>query len=194
MNVITHLLLTWSAADLAGLKGRDRTLVTWCGVLPDADGAGILLDTANRWWARPPTDYFGHYHHLLLHGLFAALCIPAVLCLFANSRAVVFLGGFAAVHLHLLCDLVGSRGPDPGDIWPIHYLGPFSPSLTLSWAGQWPLNAWPNVLLTLLLLLWVMRVAVVQGASPVSMFSTHADQAFVAALRNRMRPETSRPS
>jgi hypothetical protein len=50
-------------------------------------------------------------------------------------------------HLHLLGDLVGSRGPD-GYQWPINYLYPFSERLELVWAGQWELYAWPNILIT----------------------------------------------
>jgi hypothetical protein len=54
-------------------------------------------------------------------------------------------------HLHLLGDIVGSRGPD-GYQWPIPYLYPFSDRWKLIWAGQWELNAWPNILITLLLM------------------------------------------
>ena len=54
-------------------------------------------------------------------------------------------------HLHLLCDVAGSKGPD-GSQWPIPYLEPFSDAIQWAWSGQWELNAWPNVTLTLLLL------------------------------------------
>jgi hypothetical protein len=86
--------------------------------------------------------------------------------------------------LHLLGDLVGARGPD-GDQWPIPYLLPFSNHLQLIWAGQWALNAWQNMTLTaaLLLLTWVL--AWKRGFSPLEMFSTKADRAFVGALRRR---------
>ena len=47
---------------------------------------------------------------------------------------------FISFHLHLLCDLIGARGPD-GDQWPIPYLKPFSNSVQLAWHGQWALNA-----------------------------------------------------
>ena len=51
-------------------------------------------------------------------------------------------------HLHLLCDFVGSRGPDPVDLWPIFYFGPFDKNPMWIWKGQLPLDAWPNRLLT----------------------------------------------
>lgn len=38
MNPITHLLLSWTIADEAGLQSKDRACVTWAGVVPDLDG------------------------------------------------------------------------------------------------------------------------------------------------------------
>src|SRR5260370_38133837 len=57
-----------------------------------------------------------------------------------------------AFHLHLLEDLVGSRGPD-GFNWPIPYLFPFSTRCIWTWGGQWKLHAWPTMPLTMALLL-----------------------------------------
>jgi hypothetical protein len=53
-------------------------------------------------------------------------------------------------HIHLLEDVLGSRGPE-GYQWPILYLAPFYSSLQLVWRGQRGLNAWPNILLAILL-------------------------------------------
>jgi inner membrane protein len=195
MNPISHLLASWTMADLARLDRRGRALVTLCGVLPDLDGLGVLIDTGNRILGRPGewTNY-GLYHHALLHGLPAAVAIPAIAALFARRRLKVFLVGFAAVHFHLLCDLVGSRGPDPTDIWPISYLAPFSDRLTLEWAGQWPLNAWPNIAFTIALLGYAFYRAVRSGYSPVGLFSARADAAFAATVRRRWESLRSRGS
>ena len=103
-----------------------------------------------------------------------------------RRRMLAAVGAFLAVHLHLLCDLAGSRGPSPGDVWPIHYLAPFSERLTVSWPGQWPLNGWPNVLLTIVLIGVVLMQTARNGVSPVSLFSRRADAAFVAAVRKRL--------
>jgi len=86
-------------------------------------------------------------------------------------------------HLHLLEDLVGARGPD-GYQWPIPYLMPFSQAGTLSWIGQWALNAWPNFLITGALLIATFYLAWRRGYSPLEMVSLKADAAFVGALRN----------
>jgi hypothetical protein len=92
--------------------------------------------------------------------------------------------GLVAFHLHLLGDLVGSRGPD-GYQWPIPYLMPFSRNWQLTWGGQWVLNAWPNVLLTAALIGSTLYLAWKRGYSPVGMISTRADGAVVSALRAR---------
>ena len=90
-----------------------------------------------------------------------------------------------AFHLHLLGDLVGSRGPD-GYQWPISYLFPFSTAWRLTWSGQWTLNAWPNMLLTLLVLAFTLYLALRYGRSPLEIVSPEADRAFVAKLRRRL--------
>ena len=81
MSPITHLLASWTLADISGLRRRDATLATWCGVLPDADGLGVLIDGANHLLGRPDNWFYGRFHHLLLHGLFAGIAIPLALCL-----------------------------------------------------------------------------------------------------------------
>lgn len=187
MSPITHLLASWSVADTLHLRARDLTLATLCGLLPDADGLGVLADAANRLLGRPESCYYGQYHHALLHGLPAAFALPLVLSFFAVRRARVFVVGCAVMHLHFLCDLVGSRGPGAGDVWTLPYLAPFSDRLTLAWSGQWALDAWPNVVATLLLLGFVLRRALSAGYSPVGVFGSGADRAFVRTIRARWR-------
>jgi hypothetical protein len=90
----------------------------------------------------------------------------------------------AAFHLHLLGDLVGARGPD-GAQWPIPYFFPFSrsPELTVPW--QWALNAWPNILITLVLLGFALWFAWRTGRSPLQLISSGTNRVFAAALRSR---------
>src|SRR5207248_906544 len=93
-------------------------------------------------------------------------------------------------HLHLFCDFLGSRGPDPIDLWPIPYLSPISQKLTFYNPHQWPLNAWPNVLLTIVLMVYIFWTAHKRGYSPISLISKRADAAFVNALHQRFgKPE-----
>lgn len=185
MNPITHLLASWTLSEAAGLERRDRALASWTGLLPDLDGLGAVPDVAARLLGLPDPAFYGRFHHQLLHGLPAALLLPALTLPFARKRGRTYLAGFAAVHLHLLSDLVGSRGPDPDDLWPLHYLAPLSDAATVAWTGQWPVNGWPNVLFTVALMAWAFHRAVVAGTSPVELFGRRAGEAFVATVRAR---------
>lgn len=192
MNPITHLLASWSLAEVTGLEERDRAIVAWSGLAPDLDGLGAVVDSAARLLGYGDPALYGRYHHLLLHGLFGALILPAIGLAFARRRFATFLWAFAAVHLHLACDLVGSRGPAADDVWAIHYLGPFTDAVTFSWSGQWPLNAWPNIAFSLGLLAFVFVRAATLGHSPLSLLSARAHTAFVATVQSRWRQIQSR--
>jgi hypothetical protein len=144
-----------------------------------------VLDVGNKILGRPDSWYFGEYHHALLHGLFAAIAIPLALSVFAARRFRMFAVGVVAVHLHFLCDILGSRGPGADDVWPLHYLAPFSDRWTVQWAGQWQLNAWPNITFTVLLMGFAFYRAIADGYSPVGVFSTRVDRVFVQAVQTR---------
>ncbi len=66
-----------------------------------------------------------------------------------------------------------------------NYLAPFSNRWTILWREQWPLNAWPNVAFTIMLLGYAVWVAIRQGYSVVGMFKSGADAKVVAVLRLR---------
>jgi hypothetical protein len=51
------------------------------------------------------------------------------------------------------------------------------------WKGQWPLNAWPNRLLSVGLFACALWLAVPRGYSFVGVFSRRLDQVFVQVLR-----------
>lgn len=186
MSPVTHLLASWCLAEASGLEDRDRAIIAWAGVAPDLDGLGIVADTACRLagWAGP--GLYEAYHHVLFHGLWGALLFSVAGAAMARRRLRTFLWAMAAVHLHLVCDLAGSRGPGAGHVWAVEYLSPASRALTFSWAGQWPLNGWPNVLFTAALMAFVFWRAAGAGRSPASLVSRRAHEAFVAAVRGRM--------
>ena len=185
MHVVTHLLMGWVLADQARLQGRERAVVAWASVVPDADGAGVVIDVANHLLGRPETSYYEIYHHALGHGLMAALLYTLIAICIARRKMWIAVLAFVSFHLHLLCDVLGSRGSSPMDIWVVPYLSPFSNALTLSWNGQWPLTGWQNTTITIALLAFVLLQAVRRGCSPVSLFSARADAQFVATLRAR---------
>ena len=182
MSPVTHFLTGWVFANCARLERRDRALVTLACVVPDIDGLGIVPELLTRHSAHPLL-LFTLYHHSL-HTLPFAIFIAVVAFVLARQRWKTGLLALASFHLHLFEDVLGSRGPD-GYQWPIPYLAPFSSALQLAWRGEWGLNAWPNVLITVVLLGITLWLAWQRGFSPVEMISPKADRAFVGALRQR---------
>jgi inner membrane protein len=183
MNLATHLLVGWEIGCRATTVPRDRSLIVCASLAPDLDGLGILVDGGTRLLGCPPTHVYAAFHHSLLHGVVGALIVSAGILACAEQRARTAAFGLLAFHIHLVCDLVGSGGSAPGDIWPIHYLAPFSDRLTFSWAGQWPLNSWVNIALTAALLALAIRRSAREGVSPFVLVSERANEAFVALVR-----------
>lgn len=157
-------------------------MVTLACVAPDLDGLGIIPELLTR-NSSHPLLWFTLYHHSL-HTLAFALVIAVLSFALAGQRWKTSALAFLAFHIHLLEDILGSRGPD-GYQWPSPYLSPFSSKLQLTWSGQWGLNAWPNVAITMVLLAITLALAWRRGFSPLEMISTKADGAFVATLRRR---------
>lgn len=183
MSPVTHFLASWVLASFPRLERRDVALITFAGVAPDIDGLGIIPELATRHSSRP-LDWFSRYHHVLAHNLLFAVFVAVAVLVFARRRWLTAALAFLAVHLHFLMDVLGSRGPD-GYNWPIPYLEPFSSRVQITWSGQWTLNAWQNIVITLALLVWTMIRTVQIGRSPVEIFSLSADTKVVAALRQR---------
>src|ERR1700722_93083 len=115
----------------------------------------------------------------------------------AQRRWRVFWLAMLTFHLHLLCDLVGSRGPDRGDIWPILYFGPLSQHPMWFWKYQWKLDGWQNQIIFVALFAWSLAIAVKNGDSFVGVLNHRCDGIFVGVLRkwhDRLWPPASSPS
>jgi len=182
MSPVTHFLTGWVFANCTKLDRRERALVTLASVAPDIDGLGIIPELLTRNSAHPLL-WFTLYHHSL-HTLAFAVLVAAVAFALARQRWKTGLLALVSFHLHLLEDVLGSRGPD-GYQWPIPYLKPFSHSWQITWRGEWALNAWPNVAITAVLLLTTLWLAWRSGFSPLEMISAKADAALVSTLRLR---------
>jgi membrane-bound metal-dependent hydrolase YbcI (DUF457 family) len=185
VNVVTHLLADWAIAAPTQASRRDRALIAWAGVLPDLDGAGIVVDFATRLLGLAETDLYQEYHRAWGHGLPAALAIALAAAACARRPARVLVFSLAVVHLHFLMDIAGSRGTDPGDLWPIRYLMPLSDAWTIAWQGQWPLVSWQNTSITALLIVVALALALRLRISPCELFSESADRKVVEALQAR---------
>jgi hypothetical protein len=184
MSPATHLFASWLVAAKTTNNLRDCRLVALSGILPDADGVGILVD----FWKQIVTGnerffFYQKYHHLLLHGWFGALVIAFLLTMFARQRLRVFALSIFLVHLHLLCDFVGSRGPSAEDIWPIFYLAPFSTDWMWTWKHQLALDAWPNRIFSVVLFGFCIHVGIKKGYSFIAVFNRRIDEIFVSILR-----------
>lgn len=178
MNPIVHAELSWLLAQRLDAR-RDRILVTCAGLAPDLDGLSLLAGQ----------EAYSDYHHLLTHGLFAAVGVGIASSLFARQRVSVLLLGLAAFHLHLVCDLAGSG---PG--WPIHYYWPIS-SREWFWEGQWNLASWQNSLIGLVATIASLAMALIRHRTPVEMLSPAWDQRVVQTLHQRFSRsrEVARP-
>jgi len=182
VSPVTHFFTGWVLGAIVGSDRRERAIVTLAAVVPDVDGLGIIPELLTR-QSRHPLLWFSQFHHDLHTLLFAGVVTFVAFVLTARRwTAAVF--AFLSFHLHLLEDLVGSRGPD-GFGWPIPYLFPLSSRWTWSWSGQWALNAWPNLVLTAALISVTLWIVIRWGFSPVEVFSIAADRAVVRSLRKR---------
>lgn len=191
MSPITHFLVGWTALERSQSKDRDKALVVLAGLAPDLDGLGIIVDFATRALGLAETNYYQEIHRIYGHGLPGALVISAVVAGLATSRARAALWSFIAVHLHFVCDIVGSRGKGAEDIWGIAYLSPLADKPVFEWSGQWELISWQNTLITVLLLTWTLARGIRTGYTPLRLASTKADGQVVAALRKRFRRKSA---
>lgn len=183
MSPVTHFLVGWMLANTVELNRKERGAVTIAGVIPDIDGLGVIAETLTQHWDRPLT-WYSEYHHIVTHNLAFALLVGGISFLTATRRWKTAILVFLSFHVHLLGDLVGSRGPD-GYQWPIFYLFPFSEAWQWTWHGQWELNAWPNFAITIVALGVTFYLAWRRGFSPFEMVSNSADWTFVSVLRHR---------
>ncbi len=149
--------------------------MTLAGVAPDVDGLSLLAGQ----------EAYARWHHVLSHGLPAALLLCGLLAWRAEDKRGTFLLGLLAFHLHLVCDLAGSGDfALGGSGWPVLYLWPLD-HVELSWSGQWDLVSWQNTLIGLLATLACLLAALRWNRTPVELFSPTADAAVVRTVRGR---------
>lgn len=194
LSPVTHFLLSWSLADAAGLPPNQRLVVALAGVAPDLDGLGIVVDITSQALHLRNPGWYGLAHHVLLHGLLGAVLIAGCTAFAAPcgergsiGRLRLALWAMVMVHLHLLCDFVGSAGPERAQLWPIAYFSPVLDKPVWMWSGQWLLNGWQNISLSCGLLGWVCVRATRDADSPLEVVAPRMHLAFVEALRRRFK-------
>lgn len=181
ISPVTHFMLSWLSSNSINIGLRERSLITFAGISPDIDGLGLLIDLATT-HSTNPTNYWGEYHHGLHTLSFSLIVGVTALLLSSKHKIKVCALALAMFHVHLLCDIIGARGPD-GYQWPIPYLMPFSEWPELVWAGQWELNAWPNIVFTALLAASIFLIARYKHRTPFEVVSSKMNIACLNILR-----------
>ena len=181
----SHLIVTWFAAEAAGLDSpRDRRIVALSGLAPDIDVlayvGGIVYFGFDKDLA------FEHvwevFHHRYTHGLGFVLLTGIVSYLLVrpgagkegNRRAVAVAAlSMAASMIHVFCDVVGG-----GPTWPVYPLWPIS---DFGWAvgWSWTLADWPNNLILFSCLAGMMVYGRLSGRSPLEAINYDLDRWFV---------------
>ncbi|MDF1661752.1 MAG: metal-dependent hydrolase [Planctomycetota bacterium] len=187
MSPVSHFLISWVVANtVPDLDRRERAFIAVAGIAPDIDGFGAPFEILTKGTANE-LNWFGDYHHVLCHnGLFCIILALLAVYFARNRKKLVAFFVLLTSHAHLLCDLVGSQGPD-GSHWPIPYFSPFNSELGLTWAGQWELNSWQNYSITAIVLVTTIWLAIRRGYSPVEIISQKADKVVVEAFQNRAK-------
>lgn len=172
MHPPSHLVISWMVGHRLPER-RDRRLVAWAGMAPDLDGVTLLAGA----------DAYGHWHHVLGHGIMAAVLVTVLMTAFARDRLKVAALAFVSFHIHLFFDLLGS-----GVHWGIVYFWPFS-ELKLFSPYRWELASWQNGAITAVALLICLRLALVHGRTfAETVLPAKADDAVVETLRRRFTP------
>lgn len=192
MSPLTHLLASWVIAAKTTDNPRDTRLVALAGLIPDADGMGLAVDLFRDPSLQRGAFYYQEYHHWLAHGIAGGIVISMLLACFARRRLRVFLLAMLVFHLHLLCDLLGSRGETVNDLWPIFYLGPFTRNPMWMWTHQWALDGWQNRIIGCGLFIVSLQMAINLGHSFVGVFNRRLDAVVVRTLQKLWRNSFSK--
>lgn len=185
MSPGAHLLFSWLSGIELLKNRRERSFVALAGIAPDLDGLGVIVDKITR-----TTNYFFQHHHYLGHSIFAAILFASIASFLSKTQKItVWLLSFFVIHLHILCDVIGSRGPD-GYQWPVYYLYPIFPNLGLTWKHQWELNAWQNLLILFVLFCISFYYAATKQISFLEVFSSRLDKEAFAMYKKYVRKET----
>ena len=168
MQVPTHLAISWLIGHRLP-ELRDRRLVTWSGVVPDLDALSLLAGAGA----------YSEYHHVVTHGVVAAVVGTAIWTACARERWKVMCLSLLAFHVHLVCDLLGS-----GRDWPIVYFYPFSRHEFFTPYG-WPLASPQNGVVWLAAVALTIWIGITRGRTFAEAFlPARADAAVVKALRD----------
>jgi inner membrane protein len=179
-----HLVLSWVLSNLNYDKRRDRIVATICGVIPDVDGLGIVID---KILGDGSYYYYFLWHRKGLHGAVGLLAVGIAAYLICRRKLLPTLVAALTYTTHILFDLVGSAGPD-GGIWPMYPLWPFSKyEMTVSW--QWSLNDWKNTVIAGVFILIMIIIAAKKNRTCLEVVSPRLDRYCIETVRRLVKRE-----
>ena len=183
MSPINHFMTGWILANsISDIRIRERGYITATAVVADIDGLGIIAELLTKNSANPWL-WWSQYHHILAHNLWFGLLLTCLAFCISQHRTIVAILVFVSFHLHLFEDLLSGRA-NTNDIWGIQYLYPLSHEVW-QWQGQWLLNAWPNMLIAILLIASTFYLAWKKSYSPLVLIAPKLDALFITSLQQR---------
>ena len=188
----SHLIISWFAAEAAGLKSpRERRIVALSGLAPDIDVLAYLGGIV--YFGFDKELAFEHVwqvvHHRYTHGLGFVLLTGVIVFIVASHgnrpEKLVFrrAAGIAVLSMiaskvHVFCDVVGG-----GSTWPVYPLWPVSDfGWAVSWS--WTLADWPNTVILFSCLVGMMLYAKMSGYSPMECINYNLDRWFVTIIQH----------
>ncbi|WP_221892300.1 metal-dependent hydrolase [Teredinibacter haidensis] len=183
ISPVAHLLISWpvSYALFKDTTKRERIILSVSGLSPDIDGFGLVVDFSTKILG-VSTNYWSHFHHNL-HSLPFGIFVAVISMFFAKGRRVLIgCGSLLLFHIHLLCDLVGSKGSN-GYQWPIPYLSPLHSGVNLSVSWQWELNAWQNILIAFIFSAINYSLIKIKRESPFELVSSRINNVVVSLVK-----------
>lgn len=154
MHIPTHGLMGWVAAHQSRQPLSHQLWLLMASVAPDIDGISLLGGVQS----------FQKWHHTFGHCWLFAIFFGGICLLWTRSIKTTSCS-LALIFLHHFCDWIGSAGPGPSP-WPIYWNWPLD-SRPYVYSHQWELNAWPNLLVTISLIVLVSRQIHKSGQTPL---------------------------
>jgi len=181
-----HLVLSWVLSNLNYDKRRDRIVTTICGIIPDVDGLGVIVD---KILGDGSYNYYFLWHHKAGHNILGLLVIGIITYFICKRRILPVFVGIITYLTHIFFDLIGSGGPD-GSIWPMSPFWPFSQyEISISW--QWSLNDWKNTLITAIFIVIMIVIACKKKRSFLEVFSQRFDRYCINAVKSIIKRKST---
>lgn len=182
MTGLSHAMISWTIAQGGGDKLRDRRIITWMGILPDADAIAYVIGAIPNLDIDEGYVFFVSVHHRYTHGLVMLLAAALFAAVFARRKLRTALLTGIVVIGHLLCDLVAS-GPE----FPIYPFWPFDKWIcqtSIPWTVSWsiPVQEWPNLLAGFVLLVAAFGMGRRIGRTPLEAISLKMDEELLRQL------------